>query len=158
MKMKRIFLLMISLVAVALVALAAPPPCSPHTGMADPDERDIPVYVVSSPTKPPTPAPTADPGDFIKDLIDGPRLCVVDITLAGTPYNRYFRIECGPNDLGISYVEMENLSTGEKTGTHLAQAGAVSIPISSPRGRWWVVIKSASGGYFSGTFFVDVDW
>ena len=156
---------MLSLAAMASMALAGPPPCASGSGTSNSSEEKvvIPVPVVPSPTKPLTPK-VNDSGDYIVVEI-GPRfevpfvpMCIVEVTLAGGPYDPYFLIECGTTDLGVSYVEMENLTTGETAGTHRAQAGAVRIPVNSPAGRWWIVVKSATGEYYSGVFTVEAFW
>lgn len=155
---------MLSLAAMASMALAAPPPCASGSGSSNNAEVKVvvPVPVVPSPTRPDPPKPASEPGpgESLNPGIEVPfvPMCIVEVTLAGGPYDPYFLIECGTNDLGVSYVEMENLTTGETAGTHRAQAGAVRIPVNSPAGRWWIVVKSATGEYYSGVFTVEAFW
>ena len=167
--MKRFFLLMLSLATVASTTLAGPPIPPPRTYDSAPANNDgekvIPVPGVSSESKPQTPIPSHDPYNpgSGRDIF-GPRLGFesiprwnVVIRLTGTSFEPVFLIDYN-NGICVSYVEMENLTTGETAGLYRAQTGTVRIPVSSAMGNWWVVVKAASGEYYSGTFCVDASW
>ena len=126
--MKRFFLLMLSLAAMASTIQAETPPPCPTQGAAPSEEKVIPVSFTSSQTRPLPPVPSSDPGHgFGSPFIDvecPPRRNVM-IRLSGSFLDPAFLIDCDNNGLGVSYVEMENLSSGEKPGMCRPQAGTV---------------------------------
>lgn len=66
----------------------------------------------------------------------------------------YFVIDCR-DGAGMSRIELESMTTGEKKNIRVRYMGPVRVDVNHPEGWWKLTVKDLEGVSYYGTFHVD---